>query len=156
MSKVGWLYENGFGLPQDYARAREWYEKGAEYGDAISMRNLGALYYNGLGVAQDYAEAHKWYKRAADKGDARAMTNLGILYQNGQGVTQNYAKAREWFEMAAISLCAVAANARRRIRVAASPGEQARRHRRGRAWQVRPVRHSGKFPFAAPGCVRGG
>src|SRR5262245_21565596 len=101
MSKVGWLYENGFGLRQDYARAREWYEKGAEYGDAISMRNLGALYYNGLAVAQDYAEAHKWYKRAADKGDARAMTNLGILYQNGQGVTQNYAKAREWFEMAA-------------------------------------------------------
>jgi TPR repeat protein len=101
MSKMGWLYENGFGLRGDYARAREWYEKGAEDGDPISMRNLGALYYNGLGVAQDYAEAHKWYKRAADKGDARAMTKLGELYYKGHGAAQDYAKAREWFEMAA-------------------------------------------------------
>ena len=29
MLNMGWLYQNGWGASQDYARAREWYEKAA-------------------------------------------------------------------------------------------------------------------------------
>ena len=29
MPRFGVLYENGWGVPQDYAKAREWYEKAA-------------------------------------------------------------------------------------------------------------------------------
>ena len=88
-------------MAQDYAKAREWYEKAADKGDASAMVNLGVLYANGHGVAQDYAKAREWYEKAADKGDASAMPNLGLLYHNGQGVAQDYAKAREWYEKAA-------------------------------------------------------
>ena len=35
-------------MPQDYAKAREWYEKAADKGDAVAMTNLGWLYDNGL------------------------------------------------------------------------------------------------------------
>jgi TPR repeat protein len=101
MSNLGWLYRNGYGVAQDYAKAREWYQKAADNGDAGGMRNLGALYHNGYGVAQDYAKARAWYEKAADNGHAGAMTNLGLLYENGQGVAQDYAKAREWYEKAA-------------------------------------------------------
>ena len=43
MSNLGWLYETGFGVPQDYVKAREWYEKAAEKGEEMAMFNLGLL-----------------------------------------------------------------------------------------------------------------
>jgi TPR repeat protein len=101
MRNLGWLYEDGFGVAQDHAKAREWYEKAAEKGHANAMLNLGALYANGQGVAQDHAKAREWYEKAADKGNAGAMTNLGVLYENGHGMAQDYAKAREWYGKAA-------------------------------------------------------
>jgi hypothetical protein len=95
------LYQSGFGVAQDYAKAREWFEKAAEEGNATAMINLGLLYENGHGVAQDYATAREWYEKAAAKDDAGAMFNLGLLYAKGRGVPQDYATAREWYEKAA-------------------------------------------------------
>jgi TPR repeat protein len=57
-------------VAQDYAKAREWYEKAADKGEAYAMTNLGRLYSNGHGVAQDYARTREWFEKAADKGDA--------------------------------------------------------------------------------------
>ena len=54
-------------MTQDYAKAREWYEKAADKGDAIAMTDLGELYDNGQGVAQDYAKAREWYEKAAGR-----------------------------------------------------------------------------------------
>ncbi len=101
MRNLGVLYVNGWGVAQDYAKAREWYEKAADKGDADAMRNLGVLYANGWGVAQDDAKAREWYEKATETGDASAMNKLGALYANGQGVAQDYGKAREWYEKAA-------------------------------------------------------
>jgi TPR repeat protein len=101
MGALGALYEEGFGVAQDYAKSREWYEKAANKGEANAMFTLGSIYLSGRGVAQDYAKAREWFQKAADKGDAVAMINLGVLYQNGLGVTRDYAKAREWYEKAA-------------------------------------------------------
>jgi TPR repeat protein len=101
MSNLGVIYYHGQGVAQDYSKAREWYEKAADKGDADAMSNLGVIYYHGQGVAQDYAKAREWFEKAADKGDADAMSNIGMIYQTGLGVTQDYAKAREWYEKAA-------------------------------------------------------
>jgi len=102
MQNLGTLYARGYGMAQDYAKAREWYEKAADRSnDEVAMLYLGHLYHNGgWGVAQDYAKAREWYEKAADKGNA-AMSNLGVPYANGDGVAQDYAKAREWSEKAA-------------------------------------------------------
>jgi TPR repeat protein len=88
-------------VAQDYAKAREWFEKAADKGDAGAMNSLGWLYQNGYGVARDYVKAREWYEKAADKGETKAMLNLGWLYAKGVGVAQDYAKAREWYEKAA-------------------------------------------------------
>jgi len=101
MNSLALLYENGQGVAQDYAKAREWYEKAADKGNADAMANLGLVYLNGEGVVQDYAKAREWFEKAAVKGEVVAMNSLALLYENGQGVAQDYAKAREWYEKAA-------------------------------------------------------
>ena len=100
MRNLGVAYNNGISVTQDYAKAREWYEKAVAKGDTEAMGDLGGLYFNGDGVARDYAKAREWYEKAAANGDAGAMNGLGVLYKNGDGVPQDYAKAREWFEKA--------------------------------------------------------
>jgi uncharacterized protein len=108
MNNLGVQYVNGRGVTQDYAKAREWFEKAAAKDDALGMTNLGALYQNGYGVPQDYAKAREFFDKAAAKGNANAMVGLGMLYENGRGVAQDYAKAREWYERAADKDSAVA------------------------------------------------
>ena len=62
---LGWFYENGYGVAQDYVRARELYEEAADKGEALAMNNLGGLYERGWGVAQDYVRARELYEKAA-------------------------------------------------------------------------------------------
>jgi TPR repeat protein len=103
MRNLAGSYQDGFGVAQDYAKARGWFERAADRGDADAMTSLGALYANGQGGAQDYAKARGWFEKAAANGDTNAMLDLGLLYANGRGVAQDYAKAREWYEKAAES-----------------------------------------------------
>jgi hypothetical protein len=62
---LGVLYDNGRGVPQDYVKARGWYEKAAAQGNAWAQHNLGSLYDNGRGVPQDYVKAYMWLDLAA-------------------------------------------------------------------------------------------
>jgi TPR repeat protein len=64
-------------VPQDYVRAREWYEKAAAKNDAVAMSFLGLLYANGQGVPQNYAEALEWYEKAATTIEASEIEASG-------------------------------------------------------------------------------
>ena len=97
---LGYMYDHGLGVKQDYAEAVKWYRKGAEGGNTSAMGNLGYMYKNGLGVKQDYSEALKWYRKGAEGGNATAMRNLGGMYQNGLGIKQDYAEALKWYRKA--------------------------------------------------------
>ena len=78
---LGLAYSLGHGVPQDYAKARQWYEKAA---------------------AQGYTDAHVGLKMLADQGDPEAQFGLGLVYANGlYGVPQDFVKARQWYERAA-------------------------------------------------------
>jgi TPR repeat protein len=44
---LGWMYDNGDGVPQDYAEALKWYTLAAEQGDTMAQFNLGVMYDNG-------------------------------------------------------------------------------------------------------------
>src|SRR5262249_18391415 len=103
MTNLGLVYRAGRGVTQDYAKAREWYEKAVEKGDTKAMVELGVLYQNGWGVSLDYAKAREWDEKAAAKGNADAMTSLAHrlsgLYFDALPV--DYVKAREWYEKAA-------------------------------------------------------
>ena len=98
---LGALYANGWSVPQDYAKAREWFQKAAAQGDARAQHDLGLLYDKGQGVPQDYAKAREWYEKAAAQGDAMAQFKLGVLHEFGHGVPQDYVQAAKWYEKAA-------------------------------------------------------
>jgi uncharacterized protein len=65
---LGVMYDDGQGVPQDYAVAVSWYRKAAEQGDADAQVNLGVLYGMGQGVPQDYVIAHMWFSLAVTGG----------------------------------------------------------------------------------------
>ena len=41
---LGVMYDNGEGVPQDYAEAVRWYRLAAEQGNASAQFNLGSMY----------------------------------------------------------------------------------------------------------------
>jgi len=74
---LGLMYEDGQGVPKDFAQSAKWYRHAAEQDFAMAQNNLGLMYLNGEGVPKDPALAAKWYRRAADLGLAEAQTSLG-------------------------------------------------------------------------------
>jgi TPR repeat protein len=102
------MYEQGQGVPQDYAEAVRWYRKAADQGHAGAQLFLGLMYDRGQGVPQDYAEAVHWFCKAADQGRALAQVKLAESYSHGQGVPQDYAEAARWYRKAADQGLAVA------------------------------------------------
>jgi TPR repeat protein len=99
--KLGVLYYQGKGVPQNYSEALRWYQKSADQGYAKAQYNLSDLYYQGKGVQQDYSEAVRWSRKAADQGYARAQAGLASMYYEGKGVPQDYAESVRWSRKAA-------------------------------------------------------
>jgi hypothetical protein len=62
---LGYRYETGFGVLQDYASAAEWYLKASEQGYATAQWSLGLLYEQNQGVPQSYEKAYFWLDLAA-------------------------------------------------------------------------------------------
>jgi len=100
-NRLGNLYLNGQGVPQDAAEAVRWYRRAAEQGYPRAQFNLGSMYQYGRGASKDYAEALDWYHKAADQGEPNAEFGLGFMYYEGQGVHQDYADAIRWYRKAA-------------------------------------------------------
>ncbi|HEX4809266.1 MAG TPA: tetratricopeptide repeat protein [Bryobacteraceae bacterium] len=98
---LGDLNKNGWGVPQDFVRARQWYEKAAAGGNAIAMNNLGTFYRMGRGVPVNFVLARQWYEKGAEAGNSEAMNNFGVMWRTGRGGPQNWVQARQWFEKAA-------------------------------------------------------
>ena len=98
---MGVLYDEGYGVEQDYAQARDWYEKAAAQNYSKAEHNLGIMYQEGHGVGQDSAKAAEWFKRAAEHGEPAAQNNLAVLYVRGNGVRQDLAEAARWAAKAA-------------------------------------------------------
>ena len=71
LGRLGFRYENGFGVPQDYIAAADLYRRGAEQGDAFAQYRLGLSYDKGHGVPQDFILAYKWLDLAAARASRR-------------------------------------------------------------------------------------
>jgi uncharacterized protein len=69
---VGYLYETGQGVQQDFSQAAQWYWKAAEQGNPVAQFQLGNMYHLGKGVTQNYIMAYMWLDLAANRGNANA------------------------------------------------------------------------------------
>lgn len=93
---LGVAYAEGKAVPQDFAKAVEFYRKGAEGGSVLAAFNFAQSYRKGQGIEQDYAAAAKWYEFGAKRGDFRASNEFGLLYVEGKGVERDLIEGFAW------------------------------------------------------------
>ena len=56
-SDLGFMYDNGLGVPEDDAEAVRWFRLAAEQGYATAQSSLGVMYFYGDGVPQNNLRA---------------------------------------------------------------------------------------------------
>jgi TPR repeat protein len=97
-NKLGVMYDNGLGVPQDYLEALKWFRMAAEQGHADAQYRLGIMYEEGRGVMfSSRNKARKWYRLAAQQGYSLAQFALGRSYKSAE----DYQEALKWYRLAA-------------------------------------------------------
>jgi uncharacterized protein len=76
---LGFLYEHGFGEPQDYDAAADFYARGAVQGNPFAQAMLGLMYDKGHGVPLDFILAYKWLNLAAARTQGHEQENFARL-----------------------------------------------------------------------------
>lgn len=69
ISQIGQLYENGFGVTQNYYTAFEWYLKAARLSKSAGREAIGDMFRHGKGVPVNYYKAIEWYLKSKDVDD---------------------------------------------------------------------------------------
>lgn len=98
---LGFMYEEGNGVPKDYSVAMSWFQKAASQNNKEAIYWIGNLYAQGKGVNRNMPKAAKWYLKAAKLDHAVAQSKLGYMYQVGEGVPKNQSKSNAWYDKAA-------------------------------------------------------
>jgi TPR repeat protein len=99
---LGFMFETGRGVPQNYTEAAMWYRRAAEQGDSLAQYSLGLLYDRGQGVPRDVVEASKWLNlstagapRRAREARARIRDAVTTKMTRGE-VARSRLRALEW------------------------------------------------------------
>ena len=100
---LGKLYNYGYGVKKDKAKAEEWYRKSAAKNNAMGMHGVGlVIYYRnhknlfGPTNKKDRFEAMEWYKKAAALKYAPAAQSLATLYYKLNKKYYNSEKSIYW------------------------------------------------------------
>ena len=102
-SNLGYAYDTGRGVPQDYTQAVAWYRKAAEQGEADAQYQLGVMYANGQGVPQDAVSAYMWFNLSAARGTGATQTraaearDVTAKTMTPTQLAEAQKLAREWF-----------------------------------------------------------
>ena len=62
---LGFMYQYGRGVAQNYALAAYWYRRSAEQGNPTAQHLLGLMFDKGLGTPTNHVAAHVWLSLAA-------------------------------------------------------------------------------------------
>jgi TPR repeat protein len=68
---IGYMYQRGLGVPQDYGVAADWLNQAAQQGEPTAQFFLGLLFDKGFGVPQDWVQAEVWLNLAAAQASAK-------------------------------------------------------------------------------------
>lgn len=93
-------YEHGRGVDKNSDIALEYYEQGAELGNAACQHSLGCYYARGDYLKKDNKKAFELFQKSAAQGYGLAMKDLGRCYQFGTGCMGNMKTALEWYTKA--------------------------------------------------------
>ena len=91
--RLGTLYLEGKGVPQNTEEGLKWLNESAEMGDANACFQLGMIYYDGRLIERDYEKALNWYLAAAEEKSAeKDRDGLEIVF--GQAAVPGEAYTR--------------------------------------------------------------
>ena len=76
-NRLGLLYKEGKGVPQNYGQAKRWFEEAAKQGHAEAQVNLGTFYLHGDAPPQSARMALFWLVGRQSKELLRLLRNLG-------------------------------------------------------------------------------
>lgn len=93
---LGFMYDQGQGIPKDPQKALMWYTLAAEQGNADAQLTLGFMYDEGRGIERDQNIAVKWYTRAAEQGNAGAQVILALMLTENNETPDNLIQAYGW------------------------------------------------------------
>ena len=96
-NRLGALYCDGEGVPQDYARGFQLLKHAYGKGNAWGVYYLGTCCFYGRGTRQDYGEARK-YLEQVDWNNREAFYCLGVIYGRGLGVAEDIPKAVKYLQ----------------------------------------------------------
>ena len=103
-AQLGWMYETGRGLPQNYFEAAKWYSRAAVQGDGWAQFELGMLYNKGEGVVRDLVQSYMWLTLSASQavGDDRdfkaRMRDALASKMTPEQVAAAQEMARTWYK----------------------------------------------------------
>ncbi len=139
-TSLGYMYEQGRGVPQDHVEAVRLYRLAVAKGLISAYYNLGNMFLNGWGVSQNNVEAARLIRIAADHGQPSAQLALGRMHYLGRGVPQDYAMAHMWFNLASATGNVEARQARDALATLMTPAQIVEAQRLAREWKPTPPR----------------
>ncbi|MDR1686627.1 MAG: sel1 repeat family protein [Desulfovibrio sp.] len=92
MLNLGRLYEEGVGVPRNFTKALEWYQKAADAGVKEAYMRLGLCREIGMGATADMGKAVAAFEKAAALSHAPAQHKLAGLYLQGRGLPRDESK----------------------------------------------------------------
>lgn len=98
---LGFMYENGFGAPQAYEAAVDFYLDAAIQGNPFGQAMLGLMYDKGHGMRPDVVLAYKWLNLAAAHASRRERDHF-LRLRNAVASKMSPAQIREGQRLALI------------------------------------------------------
>ena len=107
---LGLIYENRWGVKQDYEKAAKKFKKAADQGHALSRRQLGYLYFRAGDDLRKKLEAMGWntekalelLKQAAHQGDIVSHYLIGLVYSTKHNKQESdVEEAKKWLTLPA-------------------------------------------------------
>ena len=95
--KIGWMYQNGWGVSRNYSEAVNWYSKASNQGNAAAQASLAYMYYKGWGVSKNLQQALYWYKKSAEQGNATAKTQTEKIQREIDNQNRSYSDSSSYY-----------------------------------------------------------
>jgi TPR repeat protein len=98
-ARLGELYAQGLGGPDDPARAADWAGRAAAEGHLGAMNTLASFLEHGRGVERQPTEAYVWYSLAAALGNGKGREGRERVrkHLDGEVISRMQARATELF-----------------------------------------------------------
>lgn len=97
---IGRMYLRGEGVPQNFEKAKVWFERGLTTGDPLAQYGLGLISLHGYAGKKNVKRAMDLFKASAEQDFASAQVEMGKLYLD-QGGPEDLRHANNYFELAA-------------------------------------------------------